>query len=432
MEGFAMAAMDDAADWARGFDELTERILPRFRRVEPRRRAVAYLKGLLAPVERKNGWQLAEAAGDSTPDGMQDFLARMLWDADLVRDDLRAYVVDHLGDAGAVLVLDETGFLKKGTKSVGVQRQYSGTAGRIENCQIGVFLGYASRHGHALIDRALYLPESWAHDPARRRAAGVPEVVAFATKPQLGREMLERAFTAGVPCAWVTGDSVYGADSALRRTIETSGHGYVMAVTSAHHLGCKPVADWLEDVKTWQRLSAGNGAKGPRLYDWAWLPYRSKTAPGWQKGLLIRRKIGKPDKFTFYLTLSPEATTLPELVRIAGRRWTIEACFEAAKGEVGLDHYEVRSWTGWHRHVTLAMLAHVYLTVVRQAAIGGTGDRRPRRRVGAAHRARGAPPAVAAGVGAAARSRAGACLVALATPSPAAGSPLPLATTNRP
>jgi SRSO17 transposase len=170
MEGFAMAAMDDAADWARGFDELTERILPRFRRVEPRRRAVAYLKGLLAPVERKNGWQLAEAAGDSTPDGMQDFLARMLWDADLVRDDLRAYVVDHLGDAGAVLVLDETGFLKKGTKSVGVQRQYSGTAGRIENCQIGVFLGYASRHGHALIDRALYLPESWAHDPARRRA----------------------------------------------------------------------------------------------------------------------------------------------------------------------------------------------------------------------------------------------------------------------
>jgi SRSO17 transposase len=397
MEGFAMAAMDDAADWARGLDGLIERIAPRFRRVEPRRRAVAYLKGLLAPVERKNGWQLAEAAGDARPDGMQDFLARMLWDADLVRDDLRAYVVEHLGDAGAVLVLDETGFLKKGTKSVGVQRQYSGTAGRIENCQIGVFLGYASRHGHALIDRALYLPERWARDRERRHTAGVPEAVSFATKPQLGREMLARAFAAGVPCAFVVGDSVYGADSALRRTIETSGHGYVLAVTSAQHLGCKPVVNWLEDVpaRAWRRLSAGEGSKGPRLYDWAYLPYRAETAPGWRKGLLIRRKIGKPDKFTFYLALAPEATTLSELVRIAGMRWTIEACFEAAKGEVGLDHYEVRSWTGWHRHITLAMLAHAYLTVVRQAAAGGRGHRRARQGSAATHRPRGAASALA-------------------------------------
>jgi SRSO17 transposase len=423
--------MDDAGEWARGLDGLVERIAPRFRRVEPRRRVLAYLKGLLAPVERKNGWQLAEAAGDASPDGMQDFLARMRWDADRVRDDLRAYVVEHLGDTDAVLVLDETGFLKKGTKSVGVQRQYSGTAGRIENCQIGVFLGYASRHGHALIDRALYLPESWAHDPARRRAAGVPEAVAFATKPQLGREMLERAFTAGVPCAWVTGDSVYGADSALRRTIETSGHGYVMAVTSAHHLGCKPVADWLEDVKTWQRLSAGNGAKGPRLYDWAWLPYRSKTAPGWQKGLLIRRKIGKPDKFTFYLTLSPEATTLPELVRIAGMRWTIEACFEAAKGEVGLDHYEVRSWTGWHRHITLAMLAHAYLTVVRHAAARGRGHRPTRDGSAALHRARSAAPALASRVDPTAQSQGRRQLVTLATTPPAARQTMPLETTDQ-
>jgi SRSO17 transposase len=375
MEGFAMAAMDEVGEWARGLEGLIERIAPRFRRVEPRRRAVAYLKGLLAPVERKNGWQLAEAAGDSTPDGMQDFLARMHWDAEGVRDDLRAYVVEHLGDAGAVLVLDETGFLKKGTKSVGVQRQYSGTAGRIENCQIGVFLGYASGHGHALIDRALYLPESWAQDRTRRHEAGVPEAVAFATKPKLGREMLARAFAAGVPCAWVTGDSVYGTDSVLRRTIEASGRGYVMAVTSAHHLGCKPVCDWLEDARTWRRLSAGNGAKGPRLYDWAYLPDRAEAASGWQKGLLIRRKIAKPDAFTFYLTLAPEATTLADLVRIAGMRWTIEACFEEAKGEVGLDHYEVRSWTGWHRHITFSMLAHAYLTVVRKAA-GSTRDAR--------------------------------------------------------
>ena len=270
-----MVATDEVVDWAHGLDGLVERIASRFRRVEPRRRVRAYLEGLLCPVERKNGWQLAEHAGDRTPDGVQDFLARMRWDADQVRDDLRGYVVAQLGDADAVLVLDETGFVKKGTKSVGVQRQYSGTAGRIENCQIGVFLGYAGRYGHALIDRALYLPEVWANDPARRGAAGVPESTAFATQPQLGRQMLMSAFAAGVPCRWVTGDSVYGADYALRRCIEKSGRGYVLAVTSRQRLGFKTVADWLEDVPagTWRRLSAGDGAKGPRLYDWAWLPY---------------------------------------------------------------------------------------------------------------------------------------------------------------
>ena len=276
-----MAVTDEVAGWARGLDVLMGRIAPRFGRVEPRRRARAYLKGLLAPVERKNGWQLAEVAGDRTPDGVQDFLARMRWDADLVRDDLRAYVVEHLGDPGAVLVLDETGFVKKGTRSVGVQRQYSGTAGRIENCQVGVFLGYASRHGHALIDRALYLPESWARDRARRATAGVPEAGALAPKPTLGRAVLGRALDAGVPCAWVAGDSVYGSDSALRRFIERRGRGYVLAVTGAQRLGRKPVADWLDDVPAdgWQRLSAGAGAKGPRLYDWAFLPCRGAARP---------------------------------------------------------------------------------------------------------------------------------------------------------
>jgi len=243
-----MAATDEAVDWAGGLDALVEQIAPRFCRIESRRRVRAYLGGLLAPVERKNGWQLAENAGDRTPDGVQDFLARMRWDADQVRDDLRSYVVAQLGEADAVLVLDETGFIKKGTKSVGVQRQYSGTAGRIESCQIGVFLGYASRHGHALIDRALYLPEVWANDAARRSAAGVPENTVFATKPQLGRQMLISAFAAGVPCRWVTGDSVYGADYALRRSIERNGRGYVLAVTSRQRLGFKTVADWLEDV----------------------------------------------------------------------------------------------------------------------------------------------------------------------------------------
>jgi SRSO17 transposase len=433
MEGVVMAAIDDAVDWARGLERVAERIASRFRRVEPRRRAEAYLKGLLAPVERKNGWQLAEAAGDVSPDGVQDFLARMRWDADLVRDDLRAYVVEHLGDADAVLVLDETGFMKKGTKSVGVQRQYSGTAGRIENCQIGVFLGYASRHGHALIDRALYLPERWANDPARRRAAGVAEALTFVTKPKLGRQMLERAFAADVPCAFVVGDSVYGADYALRRAIEKSGHGYVMAVTSAQRLGFKPVTDWLEDVpaRAWRRLSAGEGSKGPRLYDWAFLPYRSDAAADWQKGLLIRRKITKPNAFTFYLTLAPEATTLPKLVRIAGTRWTIEACFEAAKGEVGLDHYEVRSWIGWHRHITLAMLAHAYLTVVRQAAAGGRGHRRARKGSAAVHRARSTALALASRLDPAARSQRRHPLVTLATTPPAARQTMPLEATEQ-
>ena len=395
-----MVARDEAVDWARGLDGLVEQIAPRFRRVEPRRRVRAYLQGLLCPVERKNGWQLAENAGDRTPDGVQDFLARMRWDADQVRDDLRGYVVARLGDADAVLVLDETGFVKKGTKSVGVQRQYSGTAGRIENCQIGVFLGYASRHGHALIDRALYLPEVWSNDPARRRAAGVPADTAFATKPQLGRHMLISAFAAGVACRWVTGDSIYGADYALRRCIERNGRGYVLAVTSRQRLGFKTAADWLEDVPSnaWQRLSAGEGAKGPRLYDWAWLPYWSDAESGWQKGLLIRRKLAHPEAFTFYLTLAPEGTGLSDLVRVAGTRWTIEASFEAAKGEVGLDQYEVRSWTGWYRHITLAMLAHAYLAVLRCAAGGEKRRGQSQRRFAAPHRPRGAPPALASGL----------------------------------
>jgi SRSO17 transposase len=286
-------------------------------------------------LERKNGWHLAEAAGDHTPDGMQEFLARVHWDADALRDDLRAYVVEHLGDDDAVLVLDETGFLKKGTKSAGVHRQYSGTAGRVENCQIGVFLGYASRHGRALIDRALYLPQTWTNDRPRCRDAGIPDEVAFATKPKIGRAMLERAVLAHVPYAWVAGDSVYGADSALRRAIEAAGKGYVLTVTSAQHLGLRPVADWAKEVPKggWTRLSAGDGAKGPRLYDWAYVPFRG-AREGWQKALLIRRSLEKPDELTFYLTLAPEGTELATLVQVAGSRWTIEGAPQAQERKV--------------------------------------------------------------------------------------------------
>src|SRR5947209_6157951 len=243
-----MVTQTDVQAWADGLDGVVERIAPRFGRPEPRRRARAYLRGLLAPVERKNGWQLAEAVGDATPDGVQDFLSRVQWDADAVRDDLQAYVVQHLADPDGVAILDETGFLKKGDKSAGVQRQYSGTAGRIENCQIGVFLGYASRHGQALIDRALYLPKGWTNDAARRAAAGIPAEVAFTTKPKLGLAMLDRALEAGVPFAWVTADCVYGADHRIRRRLEARQRGYVLAVTSRQRLGFIPVTRWLAKV----------------------------------------------------------------------------------------------------------------------------------------------------------------------------------------
>jgi len=427
-------ALDDGAAWSAEFAVLLQRVGPRFGRVEPRRRAAAYLRGLLAPVERKNGWQLAEAMGDRTPNGVQEFLSRVRWDPDAVRDDLRAYVGQYLGDPGAVLVLDETGFLKKGAKSAGVQRQYSGTAGRIENCQVGVFLAYASRYSRALIDRALYLPEGWAKDDGRRAEAGIPDEVAFATKPKLGLAMLERAHTAGLPFAWVTADSVYGADHALRRWLQEHGLGYVLAVTRAQRLGFSRVEERVAGLPatSWQRLSAGDGAKGPRIYDWAYLPYGGDAAPGWENGLLIRRSIAQPNELAFYLTHAADGTALADLVQVAGTRWAIEACFEAAKGEVGLDQYEVRSWTGWHRHVTLAMLAHAYLAVLRKVAVGGRAHARSGSRAAPAHCPGDPPPALASRLAARARHRRGTQLVKLATTPPTTRPPMPLAPTNLP
>jgi SRSO17 transposase len=291
-----------------------------------------------------------------------------------------------------------------------------------------VFLGYASRHGQALIDRALYLPQSWAGEAARRAGAGVPAEVAFSTKPQLGLAMLDRALEAGVPFAWAAGDSVYGADHRIRRRLEARQRGYVLAVTSGQRLGFVPVERWLAKVPpgAWQRLSAGDGAKGPRLYDWAYLPYRG-AAPGWRMGLLIRRSPAKPDELAYYLTHAPEGTSLAQLVRVAGARWTVENCFEAAKGEVGLDEYEVRSWVGWHRHVTLAMLAHAYLAVLRKAALGGSGRARPRRRTAAPHRARSAAPALAPRLGSPSAAGCRLALVRLAQTAPAARTTIPLA-----
>lgn len=430
-----MTSERDVGGWAAGLDGVVDRIAPRFGRSEPRRRAGAYLRGLLALVERKNGWQLAEAAGDRTPDGVQEFLSRVQWDADAVRDDLQAYVVEHMADPDAVLVLDETGFLKKGAKSAGVQRQYTGTAGRIENAQVGVFLGYAGRHGRALIDRALYLPEGWAGDAARRHEARVPEQVAFTTKPKQGLLMLERARAAGVPFSWVAGDSVYGADSALRRWAERHWRGYVLAVTSGQRLGQRPVTAWIEGLPetAWQRLSAGDGAKGPRLYDWAHLPYNGATE-GFACALLVRRSVADPETVTFYLTHAPQGTTLGELVRVAGTRWSIESLFEQAKGEVGLDQYEVRSWVGWHRHITLSMLALAYLAVVRRSAepgaAGGWGPGKPPPGPASPHHARGQAAARSPRAQPTLQARRRPAMVTLAQTTPATRQTRPLAQAN--
>jgi SRSO17 transposase len=371
--------------WAAEFDRLCGRIAPRFVRPEVRRRVVGLLRGLLGNVERKNGWQLAEHAGETTPDGMQRLLTTARWDPDGVRDDVRDYVVEQLG-AGGVLVVDETGFLKKGRRSAGVQRQYSGTAGRIENCQIGVFLAYASSRGRALVDRELYLPTQWAADPARRAQAHVPPEVEFHTKPQLAQAMLERAVAAGVPAGWVTADEVYGGDGRLRAWLEERGLSYVLAVKATQPLWAPsqqgpaevPARELVARLpaRAWRRLSAGDGAKGPRAYDWARVALLRPGWPGRGFWLLVRRRLSDGE-LAFDACFGPARTTLGELVGVAGMRWAVEESFQTAKGQVGLDHYEVRRYDAWYRHATLAMVALAFLAAVRAQAAwrqaGGAG-----------------------------------------------------------
>lgn len=397
MVGAASAAVEGAAG----------RLRPRFRRAEAHRHAADYLRGLVADVERKNGWQLAERAGYAHPRGIQRVLDRYAWDADAVRDDLRALVAAELGDPAGVLVVDETGFPKQGRRSAGVARQYCGALGKVANCQVGVFLGYAGPRGRAGIDRALYLPRAWADDPARRRAAGVPEDAAFRTKPQLGLELLERALDAGVPAAWVTGDEVYGSDGALRRALEARGQAYVLAVRGNEKPSTWPpfgppgqaaAADLAAALPpaAWVRLSCGEGAQGPRVYDWAYRPLRPAQRAGWVHALLARRHPARPAEVAHYLVYAPADRPLPEVARAAGARWAIEDTFKLAKGQVGLDHYEVRSWRGWHRHVTLALLALAALAV--GAAKGGappapTTSRPPSPRSAASSSASPGPPA---------------------------------------
>ncbi len=379
---------EDIEQWATELNQLHQRFAPYFKRVETKQHAQDYLQGLLSTIERKNGWQIAEQVGDATPYAIQHLLGRSVWDADRVRDELRCYGVEHLGHKGAVVVVDETGFLKKGNQSVGVQRQYSGTAGRIENCQIGVFLSYATPNGYTFLDRELYLPRSWTEDPERCRQAGVPAGVEFATKPQLAQRMLQRLFAAEVPCAWVSGDEVYGSDRQLRLWLETQGQAYILAVSVKEPLWigyqqyrADQVAASLAPTD-WVRLSCGDGTKGPREYDWARIAFNCPTAPEWQRWLLVRRSLNDPTDIAYYVVFAPVATTLEEMVSVAGTRWTIESGFETAKGEVGLDQYEVRSWSGWYRHMTLALVAHAFLTVARaQGASQGAkkGDLQPLR-----------------------------------------------------
>ncbi len=371
----------EIAGWAEELESLHARLAPHVVRMEPRRRMRAYLEGLLGGAERRNGWHLAEAAGESTPYGMQRLVASASWDADQVRDDLQAYGAEHLGNAEAVLVVDETGFLKKGTKSAGVARQYSGTVGRIENCQIGVFLAYAAPEGVALIDRELYVPKAWIEDRERCREAGIPDDVSFATKPALARRMLERAFEAGMPHAWVVADEVYGQDRRLRLWLEEIEQPFVLAVTSQEkpwswgargpqQMRVDRLADALPE-EAWQRLSAGRGSKGERLYEWAEVMlWRWQTPEGIHR-LLVRRSLEDPEDRAYYIVFAPQGATLEELVRVAGRRWTIEIAFEAAKQEVGLDQYEVRKWDAWYRFITLAMFAHAFLAVQRARAEKG-------------------------------------------------------------
>ncbi len=366
--------------WSAYLQDLHARIAHRFLRPEVRERVRRYLTGLLGEAGRKNGWQMAEAIGEAGPRGVQHLFNDARWDADAVRDDLRGYVAEHLGgEKSGVLVVDETGFLKKGEKSVGVARQYTGTAGKRENCQVGVFLCYASKEGSAFIDRALYLPREWTDDPERLSEASVPEGVGFATKGELAKGMLRRAFEAGVPARWIVADTVYGMSRGLRGWLEKKERSYVLAVTSSkgiyhegHQRQARKVAQSLPE-ESWVRASAGTGSKGERLYDWARVALPESEAyycEGVRAGrwLLMRRSIAEPEEIAYYLCYGPARTSAHELIRIAGRRWQIEDSFAQAKGESGLDEYEVRKWDGWHRHITLCLLAHAYLAVVRSVA----------------------------------------------------------------
>jgi SRSO17 transposase len=367
----AAAHSVDLDRWRAGFDEVLDRVASRFVRCETLRNAGALMLGLVSDLGRKNCWTLAEHAGHPSPDRLQHLLARGKWDTDGVLADLRGYIIDHLGDPDAVLVVDETGDLKKGSSTVGVQRQYSGTAGRIENAQVAVYLAYAAPGGHTLIDRRLYLPKSWCEDQPRRQAAGVPDTVEFATKPALAAQMISGALDGELPARWVSGDEVYGADPDLRQTLQQRGIGYVLGIGSNRTVTTAAGTERVDVLATslprraWQRRSAGTGAKGQRWYSWALIDTSDSDGDG-QHHLLVRRN-DKTGELAYYRCYSPTPATLADYVRVAGWRWKVEESFQTGKELAGLDEHPVRSWTSWHRWVTLAMLAHAFLVVATAA-----------------------------------------------------------------
>jgi SRSO17 transposase len=385
------------------FKAAVARLAPHFPNPAARATAAAYLQSLLSTVERKNSWQLAEAVGLANPYPFQHLLGRAHWDAEAVRDAHCQEVLAGLGQEDAVLAIDETGVIKKGDKSAGVARQYCGASGKIDNCQVGVFLSWQTAKGHALIDRALYLPQEWTDDPARCAKAGIPEGVTFATKPELARRLVERALDAGARPAWVVADAVYGADSKLRFFLEERQQPYVVAVASNQcvwvgltQYRVKTLAAQEVPAKAWRQLTVGAGAKGPRRFEWAALPINHPYDPQrWQRWVLFRRSCDDPEDVAFYLAFGPAGTRLEVLARVAGRRWAIEEAFAQGKGEVGLDQYEVRSWVGWHRHMTLAMVALALLVLTRARLFARPASPGPT--MAAFKKSRGLGPAVAAG-----------------------------------
>lgn len=442
---------EELDSWATDFEAFHARFAHLFARSEPREQAAKYMCGLMAAVKRKNGWQLAEAVGDERPDATQRLLYQARWSADAADDELVQYIIENLGDEEGIGVVDETGFLKKGDKSVGVKRQYTGTAGKVENCQVGVFLSYAVPGGHVFLDRRLYLPREWCTDTERRAEAKVPAEIAFQSKPRQALEMLEHAWEQGVPMRWVAGDEVYGNAPYLREHIAAHHRLYVLAVSCAtpvwverpsveeptRDTGGQPrtcirlaedappattvaalVAAWPEGQ--WERLTVAEGEKGPRTYDWgrARVVESRNVLPGPDAWLLARRSIADQTDIAYYLSNAPMETSLLALAQVASTRYTVEQCIEESKGETGLDEYEVRHWHSWHRHITLSMMAHTWLAVIRHKAGGKTGIRP---RIGRVDRSRSTPLAGNSHAVAASVEGVSAGMVALASSQALAG-----------
>ncbi len=373
-----LTRLSDVVRWRRSLLQMHARLASYFARPEPYERLLRFVQAILSSVERKNGWQVAEHAREATPYGMQRLLSQAVWDTDGVRDEVRTFALEHLGTSEAIVAVDETSFPKRGKHSAGVKKQYCGTTGQVQNCQVGVFLSYITARGHTLIDRALYLPQEWTENPARCQEAGIPDHIAFRTKPELAIQMLARLHQARVPVDWVVADSVYGGQLELRTWLETHHYCYVGAVAcdepvvlevpagGVRRLEVREVAALLP-ANAWQRLSMSEGSKGPRLFDWACVPLLHQGRDDGWHSLLIRRSCDPPLDLAYALVFAPPDTLLLAKVTAWGGRWRIEEDFEQGK-DLGLDHYEVRSFVGWYRHITLVMLALAFLVSIAAAA----------------------------------------------------------------